>query len=350
MIDWVNIFVPILHPPINGGAVVSIDSDGIQEWVAPKRIQATGSYDKKISFKSTGGDGQGTATHLQISGNPSKFLQGHNVFGSDDIIFLCFDTFKVIAEQFGLSPTRNEWRTIANGDYELKTVDINYSFELPSRSDVLAFIRGLEFKAKTRHGRPSTKGGTLYFGKSSSYWAFKFYCKAEEIATARGKLPEPLQGLGIEAWAENKLRAELRLMSKQLKRLGVLKVKDLSPLKTKQLFNDYLGQIDMTEQLPLKDAELLALPNKLRSTYTLWREGHDLRSMMSPATYKRHRKELRQYGINIDLTSVKPEQSNVVPFIRLLEATPAQIPDWAFTKHLVHHSAQTIQEQWQREA
>ena len=26
------------------------------------------------------------ATHLSLSGNPSKFLQGHNIFGSDDLM------------------------------------------------------------------------------------------------------------------------------------------------------------------------------------------------------------------------------------------------------------------------
>lgn len=75
------------------------------------------------------------------------------------------------------------------GDYKLVMADINYSFLLPTRGDVLSFIRALEFKAKTRHGRPSSKGGTLYFGQNSEYWAIKFYCKAEEIRTARGKIP-----------------------------------------------------------------------------------------------------------------------------------------------------------------
>jgi II/X family phage/plasmid replication protein len=44
--------------------------------------------DKRISIKSTVGDGQGNATHLWISGNPLKPLQGHNVFGSDDAVSL----------------------------------------------------------------------------------------------------------------------------------------------------------------------------------------------------------------------------------------------------------------------
>jgi len=122
---------------------------------------------------------------------------------------------------------------------------------LPCQSDVKAFIRALEFKAKTRHGRPSTKGGTLYFGKNLQRWAIKFYSKAEEIKTTTGRLPHNLQSIGIEDWAENKLRIELRLLSKQLTQLNILNVKDLDLNKVKNVFNEYVGRIEMSEQIAL---------------------------------------------------------------------------------------------------
>lgn len=221
-------------------------------------------------------------------------------------------------------------------------VDINYSFSLPSRSDVLAFIRRTEYNSVTRHGRPTTKGGTLYFGKNSQRWALKMYCKAEEITSKKDRhLPDSLKGLGLEDWADNKLRIELRLLSKQLKDLDIQRVKDLPPQRVMELFNDYVRKIEMTDQIKLSNEKLLELPNKLRSTYTLWSEGHDLRDMMSPSTYKRHRKELKEFGINIDIMpdEDKTETSNVVTLIRVLEAQPAEIPYWAFEKGLVHHSA-----------
>jgi II/X family phage/plasmid replication protein len=195
MIDWGLVKFPLIHHPINSGEVFSVAPDGEIEWRAPKRVQATGSFDKKISIKSVGGDGTGLATHLWINGNPSKFLQGHNVFGSDDSVSLMSDLFDVIAPQFELKPTLDELNRIRSGDYELFRTDINYSFSLPRKADVLQFIRALEYKSKTRHGRPSTKGGTLYFGKNSSRWSIKFYCKAEEIKTAAGRLPNEIEKL-----------------------------------------------------------------------------------------------------------------------------------------------------------
>lgn len=339
MIDWGLVLFPIIHPPINSGEVFSVSPDGEVEWRSPKRVQATGSFEKKISVKSVGGTGDGRATHLWVNGNPSKFLQGHNVFGSDNIVSLMADLFDVIAPQFGLKPSVEELTRIRTGDYELKTVDINYSYELPSRADVLQFIRALEYKSKTRHGRPSTKGGTLYFGKNSERWAIKFYCKAEEIKTAAGRIPHDIQNLGIEKWVDNKLRIELRLLSKELMKLGIVNVKDLMVDKVKSLFSEYVGRIEMSEQIALTDDAMMNMPNKLRSTYTLWVEGHDLRSMMSKATYYRHCLELKELGINIDLRPESTKKFNVVPLIKVLEAQPASIPYFAFEKHLIHCSA-----------
>lgn len=340
MIDWALVQFPILHNPIESGVLISVNPDGTEDWRSPKRVQATGSYEKSIAIKSIGGDGKGCATHLWMNGNPSKFLQGHNVFGSDDLVSLLYDVFCRIVSQFNLKPTLKEINQIRLGDYPINIVDINYSYLLPSRLDVLAFIRALEFKAKTRHGKPSTKGGTLYFGKTSEYWAIKFYCKAEEIQTKRGKLPFDIRNKGIEDWVDNILRIELRLLSKQLKKLNILKVKDLNKLKIKQLFDIYIRKIDMTDQIKLSDKILLNMPIKLRSTYTLWSEGHDLRSLMSMSTYYRHRKDLKEFGINIDLRpeSVK-KSNNVIPLIRIIEAKPALIPDFAFDNDLVHRSA-----------
>lgn len=325
--------------PINSGEVFSVAADGEIEWRAPKRVQASGSYDKKISIKSVGGDGRGNATHLWVSGNPSKFLQGHNVFGSDDLVNLVYDTFVLICNQFKFKPSFNELLAVRSGDYEVNLVDINYSYELRTRSDVLAFIRAMEFKAKTRHGRPVSKGGTLYFGKTSERWAIKLYCKAEEITSKTGRLPDDLIGRGIESWADNKLRVELRLHNKELIKLDLSKAKYFKPNLIRKLFNDYIGKVKMSDQVILSDEVIEGLPNNLRTSYTLWSEGHDLRFLMSKRTYYRHRRELLEFGINIDMAPCGKASTNVVPMFRVLEAKPAEIPRWAFNEGLVHHSA-----------
>lgn len=339
MIDWATVIIPIDHEPIHEGQVISFDRDGVEEWSMHKRVLVEGTFSKKISIKSVGGDGKGNATHLYISGNPSKFLQGHNIFGSDDLIALVLDVFKVVTEKYQLNPTDIEWQRVKNGDYQINNVDINYMLSLGKRENVLSFIRALEFKSKTRHGRPTTKGGTLYFGKNSQRWSIKCYCKAEEIETKQGELPPELRGLGLEEWVQDKLRVELRLAKKELTKIGIEKAKDLTIKNVRMLFKKYVERIEMSEQMRLPANVIDQLPNRLRTTYTLWSEGHDLRNLMSEATFRRHRKELKVHGINIDLVPESIHQNNVVPLIRILEAKPASIPDWAFERNIIHHSA-----------
>ena len=47
-------------------------------------------------------------------------------------------------------------------------------------------------------------------------------------------------------------------------------------------------------------------------------------------------KQLKEYDINIELVrDVDKPVDNVVPLIRILEAEPVGIPDWAYEQNLV---------------
>ena len=154
MIDWVTVDLPCEHWPLRSGLVCRVDADGQIEWATRCRVPVEGSFSSVIQVQSVGGDGQGRATHLSISGNPSKWLQGHNIFGSDDVHRLIHDCFVRLFALLPLSPSIADLRAIQAGHYRFRRLDINYSFCLRNRSDVLAWLRAAEFKSKTRHGRP----------------------------------------------------------------------------------------------------------------------------------------------------------------------------------------------------
>lgn len=332
--------LPCLHSPLNTGRIICIDPDGQTEWESPKRLVVAGSHDSNFRVSSEGSDGQGRATHLKFSGNPAKFLQGHNIFGSDDLVSLMNDVYKKIISLLQLSPSVKDYKDVSLGLYKVTSIDINYSYELPSRADVLAWIRAAEFKSKTRHGRPSTKGGTIYWGKHSKRWALKAYSKGEEISAGKGhKLPASLLDTPLVSFADNKLRIELRILSKELDNLNLKTANKLNPQKIKSLFNEYIQRLQMTEQIILSDDKLQLLPQRLRSTYILWRDGYDLRSELPKTSYYRNRAALLDFGIDIALRSEKTKTSNVIPLLRVLEAKPVSVPDWAFDMGLVHASA-----------
>lgn len=337
MIDWFSGFLPCIHKPLNAGSIISVNPDGSIDWQTPKRIQAVGSFEQTFTVSSYGADGEGNASFLYVSGNPSKFLQGHNIFGSDDLVQLVFDTYLKLCQFLHIQPTNEDINSVKIGDYRITRIDINYSFELQNRADVLAWLRAAEFKSKTRHGRPSSKGGTVYWGKTSRRWSLKAYSKGEEIN--KHKLPVELSQTPLTTWADNKLRIELTLRGKELDELMMSRGHAwIREEKAREIFNLYMKRLEMSEQVRLSDENIMDLPMNLRSTYLLWVDGHDLRSNMSKATYFRHRKQLKELGINIDLARESTEKTNVVPLIKVLEAVPAEVPAWAYEMGLVHAS------------
>lgn len=81
MIDYVSGFFPCFHDPdkLFGGGVVSFDALYNKEWNVVKKLSVEGSYSSKIQLLSTGNN------EIYFTGNPVKFLQGHNLFGTNDL-------------------------------------------------------------------------------------------------------------------------------------------------------------------------------------------------------------------------------------------------------------------------
>ncbi len=340
MIDWVTAIIPWVHEPLNGGSVLKVLPSGEVDWEAPCRISVRGSHERDIAVRSQGGDGTGRATELVIDGNPSKFLQGHNLFGSDDLPALVLDTVLTVASVLGFKVPPELLGALGAGEYRLTRVDINYMFELPTISDVKSWLRAAEFKSKTRHGRPSSKAGTIYWGKSSRRWSIKAYSKGEELKAGKAhRLPDHLSATPLMDFAQNKLRIELTLRAKELEKIDLLKAQRWQGKNPFLIFNEYVKRIEMNEQIALTTKVLNDLPRYLQGTYVLWHSGQNPRELLSKPTFYKHRKALLEHGIDINLTVEKVDRSNVVPLIRVLEASPVGIPDWAFQMNLVHHSA-----------
>lgn len=342
MIDWFRGEIDFLHTPIPAGRVLSVDSDGSLAWECVKSIECRSSHETSLKIKSAGGNGQGAATTLMIDGNLCKFLQGHNVFGSRDLNNLLLLSFRKIynlhAEHLrGCSSPDDTETKIKQGAYKVKMVDINQLYDVGNDQSVEAWLHAAEMRARSRHGRSSRDKGTVYLGKSSRRWAFKFYNKAREMQ-AKGKshyLPDYLQGIGLEDFIQGKLRAELRIFSKELEKHGITHGYHLTPECINHLFTTYLGKIDMTTQATLLDEQLLNMPRHLQSSYLLWRQGADLRQLLEPRTFYRHRRGLMVYSVDIGAMHLSPEHNNIVPLMRIIEAIPVENPAWAYERGLI---------------
>ncbi|MCC5709515.1 phage/plasmid replication protein, II/X family, partial [Klebsiella pneumoniae] len=66
---------------------------------------------------------------------------------------------------------------------------------------------------------------------------------------------------------------------------------------------------------------------------------YDIRSMHSKTAFYRYRKGLMD-ALGIDIATVQYKQpDNVVPFIRIIEAKPMGVPDWAIGTDLYFDGA-----------
>lgn len=336
MIDWLTLQIPCAHPvPIDGGCVLNLSSEGEVAWRCAKRKAVAGSFSTGLTVR--------TCTHtadpctaLEISGNPVKFFQGHNLWGTDDLASLAMATIEHVVSHLGIEPTAADRAAWAAGDVQITRVDCTESFHLASLGEVLSWLRAAEQTAHLSHrGRGQlVKGSTLYFGKNSRRWSLKLYAKGQEIR-AKGHGQDAILDLpSAREWADRTLRAELTMRSMELKRQGLAHVRDWFPVDgvplpvTSQLLRDRLGNMTMTTTAHLSADVMESLRPALRVIVQAWEAGADLRATLPARTFYRHRKALLPHGIDI-ATLVPREVSNVVPLHRVLQAVPVSVPDWA---------------------
>jgi II/X family phage/plasmid replication protein len=337
MIDWISAVIPCTHfAPVHGGAFISVNAAGEVEFTTRKRVVVRGSFDAGLQLR-TYMHAVEPLSHVEISGNPAKFFQGHNLWGSSDLVGLVAATMERLSSysDLGLIPSREDRAGWYEGIFRLTRVDVTESFHLGSRADVLCWLRAAEQSAHLSHrGRGQlVKGSTLYFGKNSRRWSLKLYSKGQEIqAKAHGQ--DAILGLpSAVEWANRTLRAELVLRSMELQRLGLASgdawlIQEQVPFEASALLTDRLGGLTMTTKTTLPDEVLFDLTVAQRTAYLAWRAGNDLRAIMSNGSFYRLRSKLLPFGVDVAFVQPK-EASNVIPLVRVLEAVPARVPDWA---------------------
>jgi len=305
------------------GFVLSIGPDGDVEWQTAKWLQARGSHDQTLGVKVRGGE-------FELSGSPAKFLQGHNAFGSDDVVGLALEIAVRACDQLGLRLTDDEQRLLDAGCYSLLRVDVNYSYSTGGRANALAWIRAAEQNGHLQHrGRGMLKGTTVVWGARSRHWQLKAYCKGQEIEAAKHGLPSELMHREqLASWCDDKLRIELQMNSRHLRDRGLDMVANWESVSPAVLHSEHLGKLSLNGEMKLREEDLEALPGRLQVVYALWQSGADVRALVSKATFYRRRAELLPFGVDIAV-AVPHARSNVVPLIRYVEAVPAPVPEWA---------------------
>jgi II/X family phage/plasmid replication protein len=341
VIDWLTFVAPLMHVagergPFYAGEIMATKPDPTHpdgfalDWSVLKRKGFEGSYSSSIQIQSTNDEFGRPA--IWVSGNPAKWFQGHNLFGSEDLPGLVREMLERISASVGIEPSLQDREAWDLGHIKLTRVDVTHSFDLGTLARVRNALRSLDATANLKHrGRGHFKGDSLTFGKGSRRWSLTFYAKGAEIEVKGHQLPLALSETGLPAHAQGLLRAEVRMLSLQLVREQLEYVFRWGDNEASELHSRLLTGLQIAEASML-DAELLdGLPGRLQLAYNNWREGHDLRAILPARTFYRYRTELLKHGVDI---AVKQERtaadlSNVVPLRTVLHAYPATVPAWA---------------------
>ena len=329
MIDWVTAIVPCSNIDISNlhnGWFCRIRPDGVTEWSKEIGKDVPGSFDSNLrvsAYPMTSGQ------HIRIDGNPAKWIQGHNLFGTNDLVGLMCETLIRIAYFLEFIPIDKDWKSWKEGLYKINRVDCTEMWEFPSKADVLAWLNTAQYQSKSRHGRSIMTGGTLYFGKHSRRYSIKFYCKEEEIKVKGHRLPDNIHFRNeLLEFSKNKLRCELVLRAPKLKELELDVAAGWTTDLPMQLLRDHLKFLDISDQFKLTSTMIEGLPSRLQLAYQCWENGSDLRAALPKNTFYRYRRDLLSHGIDISVSKSNGTGSPV-PLKQVLGKKFVELPSWA---------------------
>lgn len=337
MIDWITTVLPYTHDePINGGSVLSISQHGEIEWETKKQLSVRGSYESNLLIRTNENRRHlnGSYSHIYVDGNFVKFHQGHNLFGTNDLMGLVSETYYKIVELLALTPTDLDYNFVNTGWYALKRVDCTMMVDLLTLENVEAFLYAAESLAHWKHrGQGINSKGTLYFAKNSRRSSLKMYAKGKEILAKGHTLPLELITPELLAWVNPKLRLELVLRAMGLKDKNLDYGFNWRDNKTPvEILYEALESLNMSEKHTISPENLMNLSPKLWLTYNAWLDGHDVKSRLPKNTFYRYRKQLQEFGIDIAVKQGNRTEpaANIVEFRKILRPQPCeQIPSWA---------------------
>lgn len=325
MIDWLTLRAAI-DAPVDAGHVASFTPTGEIEWLTPKRLNVEGSHSATVTVRRFPYDNS-----LEISGNPAKFFQGHNLFGSDDLPALSLAFCTAVCHRLGYRLTAPELEALHAGRITFTRVDVTQSWDVGNLPRALNVIRALSASGVFAHrGRGSmTQEGTVYWRQKSRFLASKAYSKGHELQAH--KLPFDLAERDrLTEFAAGLVRFEFTLRSMWLKRKSLHVCQNWHTLGVapEALHRELMADLSVTDA-EIPGEELEKIPARLRLVYDAWKAGKDLRRTLSRATFYRYRRQLLEHGIDIAALQEPKQASNVVPLKVVIHAHPVGVPSWA---------------------
>lgn len=295
---------------------------------------------------------------VELKASPAKLLQGHNCYGTDDLL----SSFFVLLDVF-CAAYPDVLGRLDESSWSVAEVDITYASWAESRMAARAFINALQNvsrgQTRARHGYD----GTAYFGKKNSRLKkIKVYDKAAEVnrwlESDKSGTRQQYITPDLLRWVDGMVRWEVTLKTRWFERRGIsTQIQNLYKTWTPEKFwheamADIIGSLEGADMRKINDEEVLdalksiffrvsAKTGKIsyaqalaayRTYRAISREGWDIvRETMPRRTFDRHVKMLTDCDISRGALQCQRGEgiAEVIPLVRYVHVDfGAQWPTW----------------------
>jgi hypothetical protein len=266
------------------------------------RLDVRGKYKwAGIVLRSKGG-GQA----IEVSGSCAMFLQGHNIYGSNDVVELVFLAVSAAMREIGL-PFESSKLRAALKNAEATRIDLACSIQLPRSVPAGSVVRPLQKSFLDARGNVANFGTDSILMPRKSAPSISIYDKSVIVKKEQIQKWRECGFPGrvyFQKRIERLLRVEFRLKSRWLKSRGLERLGNWSVTAARQILTDELAKAFAKGSVivrPLPECyELMTEPE--RDILAIWLHGWDLNMHRGRTTISQCRQRfIDKYGI--DLTS-----------------------------------------------
>ena len=174
-----------------------------QQWIQ-------GSYGDQIQIKSK------NENTLLIQGNFFKWLYGHNVTGTTDLMGLVVETVRQLLQRYdALMPTQDELDNIKRGMFKIHRIDLNKAILFEDKKQAQLYLAMIKEHGTYPRRKKETQGNGTYFGLKSTRTTLLYYHKGTEVSSH--KKQQQRITAELKAYADCMVRCEVRLFSQHLR-------------------------------------------------------------------------------------------------------------------------------------
>jgi hypothetical protein len=263
---------------------------------------------------------------IEVRGNPTKFYQGHNCFGSERKVEMIRWFLIDVLMKVGLD-REAVLHAVDHLPVLVTRIDLCSMF---SCLDPAEWIRQSAQFFDTRANRKrDAREGSLMEGYGSSRLTSIIYDKLKEMIEHKNTFRLTDDAFTeLSEFSSGHLRIEHKIKRKKLFDLNMHTLKKLRNTDMDKLYYKLTNDLNVPDNIEVPVYKVQTMKRSHAGVYALWQSGADLRESMPRSSFKRWRKLFSElYSIDIDLPPRKLPETKTLALKRVMVPGRAFVPN-----------------------